>query len=239
MEQKHMMDESVLRRKILELHAHDGNTFDTESLLPTIQAIINHVRNPGVSEPINHEISDLDIQPSLLHEITCVLKCKCSGGDGHATAFEILQLLTNYSWEAKIVIILASFAVEYAQYHLIKTHSNSNSLAKIVATLTQIPDSCDDDIKSKLETIIRLLEFSMDMTRLIAKFGCLPPKHISIAVRHMSLAIDQLPTAVYWITRLLVACASDFTRIIYAYRQTQTSYTEQWNITSLEEKVTN
>lgn len=41
-------DESVLRKKILELHAHDGNTFDTESLLPTIQAIINHVRNPGV-----------------------------------------------------------------------------------------------------------------------------------------------------------------------------------------------
>lgn len=151
------------------------------------------------------------------------MKCKCSGGDGHATALEILQLLTNYSWEAKIVIILASFAVEYAQYHLIKT--NSNSLAKIVATLKQIPD-CDDigddgdDIKSKLETIIRLLEFSMDMTRLIAKFGCLPPKHISLDVHHMSLAINHLPTAVYWITRLLVACASDFTRIIYGYRQT-------------------
>ncbi|XP_057812419.1 protein SIEVE ELEMENT OCCLUSION B-like [Salvia miltiorrhiza] len=250
-------DETALRKKVLELHANDVIEFDDESLLASIEGILNHVM-PGDDAPRDDQgLTDeagklrriiappgpdglLDTLPYLLHQITCVLNCKCSGGDGHASALEILQLLEHYKWEAKIVIILASFVVEYGQYNLVARLYKSDPLAKLVAMLKQIPDESDEifaSMKSKFETIINLVKVSIEVTRFIAKFGCFPSKYISNDAEPMVMASNQIPIAVYWMTRVVVACASEYAEIV-GKSEVTSSYTETWSVTTLHQKIT-
>lgn len=145
------------------------------------------------------------------------LTCKCSGGDSHTSAIEILKLVSSYTWEAKIVIVLASYVVDYAQFSLVIKLYKTNSLAKLIAILKQIPENIDDIsdvIKSKFETIISLVKLSIEVTKFIAKFSNLPSKYISNDAEPMAVALNQIPIAVYWITRVIVACASQITEIL-------------------------
>ncbi|KAH6828494.1 hypothetical protein C2S53_013742 [Perilla frutescens var. hirtella] len=247
-------DESALRKKILETHAYDGSSFDTESVLATVEGILNLV-TPGVDATHNGLTSEVeklngtiaptglvnvpDTLPFLLHKISCVLTCNCSGRDSHASAIEILKLLANYTWEAKIVIVLASYVVDYAQFSLVAKLYTSNPLAKLIAILKQIPENIDDIsdvIKSKFETIISLVKLSIEVTKFIARFSSLPSKYISSDAEPMVVALTQIPIAVYWITRVVVACASQVTEIL-GLSEVISSYTETWDLPSLEQKI--
>lgn len=124
---------------------------------------------------------------------------------------EILELLANYSWEAKIVIIIASYVVEYG--HCYSLVADSNPLAKLVASL-KLQRVDDTAIKSKFETIISLVRVSIEVTRFITKFSCFPSKYISSDAEPMVFASNQIPIAVYWMTRVVVACASQHSEIL-------------------------
>ncbi|KAL1563080.1 hypothetical protein AAHA92_05584 [Salvia divinorum] len=52
----------------------------------------------------------------------------------------------------------------------------------------------------------------------------------------MAVALAQIPIAVYWITRVIVACASQITEIL-GITQVISSYTETWDLSSLEQKI--
>ncbi|XP_057787942.1 protein SIEVE ELEMENT OCCLUSION B-like [Salvia miltiorrhiza] len=248
-------DESALRKKILETHAYDGGAFDTKSVLATLEGILNLV-TPGVDSNVNGPTDHVekldngimvpsgletlpDTLPFLLHKISCVLTCKCSGSDSHSSAMEILKLLSSYTWEAKIVIVLASYVVDYAQFSLLTKLYTTHPLAQLIATLKQIPQNIDhlsDLIKSKLHTIVSLINLSIEVTKFITKFNTLPSKYISNDAQPMVVALAQIPIAVYWITRVVVACASQITEIL-GITQVISSYTETWDLSSLEQKI--
>ncbi|KAL1563079.1 hypothetical protein AAHA92_05583 [Salvia divinorum] len=182
-------DESALRKKILETHAYDGGAFDSNSILATVEGILNLV-TPGADATFNDPTNDIgmldgttlpaglpETLPFMLHKISCVLTCKCSGGDSHTSAMEILKLLSSYTWEAKIVIVLASYVVDYAQFSLLTKLYTTHPLAKLIAILKQIPQNLDDIsdlIRSKLDTIISLVKLSIEVTKFITKFNTLP-----------------------------------------------------------------
>ncbi|KAI8012742.1 Protein SIEVE ELEMENT OCCLUSION B [Camellia lanceoleosa] len=45
----------------------------------------------------------LDELAYIMHKVSCELSCKCSSGaDAHATTMAILNMLSNYSWDAKV-----------------------------------------------------------------------------------------------------------------------------------------
>ena len=46
------------------------------------------------------------------HCIQITYKCS-GGGDAHATTMAILNMLSSYTWDAKLVIALAAFAMDY------------------------------------------------------------------------------------------------------------------------------
>ncbi|KAH6819507.1 hypothetical protein C2S51_003110 [Perilla frutescens var. frutescens] len=248
-------DESALRKKILETHAYDGRSFDTESVLAAVEGILDLVTHDGADPTLNGPTGHVkksngtiaptrlvnvpDTLPFLLHKISCVLMCKCSGGDSHKSAMEILKLLGSYTWEAKIVIVLASYAVDYAQFVLVTKLYTTNPLAKFIAILKQMPENIDDisDVtKHKFETIISLVKLSIEVTKFIAKFSILPSKYISNDAEPMVVALNQIPIAVYWITRVIVACASQVAEIL-GLSEVISSYTETWDLPSLEQKI--
>ncbi|KAH6801685.1 hypothetical protein C2S51_033131, partial [Perilla frutescens var. frutescens] len=225
-----MADECALRSKVLETHGYDCVTFDTESLLVLIESNLNLVKPEIDGTLINGQTNQLgkhsipDKLSFMLRKISCELNCKCLGGDSSLRAMEILKLLANYTWEAKIVIVLASFVVKNDQFSLVVTKSDkSNPL--------------DSDVKkSKLEAIISLMKASVEVTRFIAKFSNLPSNYISNDAEPVVTSFHQIPLAVYWITRVVVVCASHVAEIL-GQSEITNSYTETWDLHSFETKI--
>lgn len=139
------------------------------------------------------------------------LSCKCSGGgDNHSSAVEILNVLSSYSWDAKAVVALASFSVNYGQFWLVANHFTSEPLAKSLAMLKLLPEIIDhsNTMKTRFETMNSLVKVLLELTRCIGEFRWLPSKYISDEAEPMVVVASHVPIAVYWILRSLIACAS-------------------------------
>lgn len=128
----------------------------------------------------------------------------------------ILGMLSSYTWEAKIVIALAAFSVNYGNFWLVAQLHTTNPLAKSVALLKQLPNIIEhsNSLKSQFDAANILIKAVMDVTKCIVEFMELPNQYISVETPPMSVALALVPTAAYWTIRSMVACASQLTSLL-------------------------
>ncbi|KAI3464169.1 hypothetical protein Pfo_020896 [Paulownia fortunei] len=251
-----LSNDNALRKQVQATHAHDDRLVDVESILVIIKDILNLV-SPGIDGILNgsekhtdtlEETAALtgfdgieDTLALLINKISCELSCNCSGGDGHASAMEILNILSSYTWDAKAVIALASFSANYGQFWLVATLFTTDELAKSVGLLKQLPDIIElsDVMKARFDTINNLVKVSLELTRCIAEFRRLPSKYISDDAEPMTIAMTHIPIAVYWIIRSLVSCASQVTEILGLSNKVISLTAETWELSSLGNKLSN
>ena len=114
------------------------------------------------------------------------------------------------------MLALAAFATTYGEFWLVAHLYPTNSLAKSVAILKQLPDMLErsDFLKPKFEALINLIRVMVDVAKCIVQFKDLPPHYITPEIPPMAEAIAHIPTAVYWTFRGIVACASQITSLI-------------------------
>ena len=136
------------------------------------------------------------------------------GTDAHATTISLLNMLTSYSWDAKLLLTLSAFALHYGEFWLFAQISSSNQLAKSMATLRQLPSIKEHSwpLNPYLDAINNRIEVMMDVARCVVEFKDLPPAYISNEVLALSTAMAHIPTAVYWTMRSVLACAAQITR---------------------------
>lgn len=249
-----LSDDTALRKQIQATHAYDDHSIDIESIIVIVNDIFNLV-SPGIDGIINGSAIHAEIRDEtaaltsfegiqdslafLLNKISCELSCKCvGGGDNHASAIEILTTLSSYAWDAKAVIALAAFSVNYGQFWLVGNLYTTDPLARSVAVLKQLPEIIDhsDVMRSRFETINNLVKVSLELTRCIAEFRRLPSKYISNDAEAMVVAASHVPFAVYWIVRSLIACSSQVTEIL-GLSHMGSSHAETWELSSLAHKV--
>ncbi|KAF7144107.1 hypothetical protein RHSIM_Rhsim05G0212000 [Rhododendron simsii] len=190
------------------------------------------------------------------------ISCKCLGGsDAHATTIGLFNTLSSYTWDAKVVIALAAFAVNYGKFWLVVQLSPTNLLADSVALLKQLPvileqadpleppvilEQADPleppDILEQadpLEALTNLIKAMLDMTKCIVKFKELPSLYITPETPALATATAHIPTAVYWTIRSIVACASQIMSLIDMGHESIESTTEAWELSSLADTVSN
>jgi len=138
-----------------------------------------------------------------------------SGTDAHATTVSLFNMLTSYSWDAKLVLTLAAFALNYGEFWLLAQIYSSNDLAKSMAILRQLPSIMEHSgpLKPRFDAINNLIKVMMDVARCVVEFKDLPPAYISNEVPALSTAMAHIPTAVYWTMRSVVACAAQITSL--------------------------
>lgn len=250
-------DDSAMMKQIQSTHAPDGRVVDVKPIMLVIEEILRRA-SPGIDAVINgtHAQVDtlddkaallgfdgmLELQALTIHKVSCELECKCSGGaDAHGSTMAILSMLSSYTWDAKIVLSLAAFSVNYGQFWLVAQLYNTNPLAKSVAILKQLPDILEHShtLKSQFDAASNLIKAVMDVTKCIIKFQELPSNYISPETPPMSVAMALVPTAAYWLIRSLVTCASQLTSLLGMSYQHITATTEAWEISSLAHKVQN
>ncbi|KAJ6911467.1 protein SIEVE ELEMENT OCCLUSION B-like [Populus alba x Populus x berolinensis] len=170
------------------------------------------------------------------------MSCKCSGGgDAHATTSAIFNLVSNYSWDAKVVLALAAFALNYGEFWLVSQLFLTNPLAKAVALLKQLPEIIEqaEALKPKFEAITNLIRAMTDVAKCIVEFKELPSQYITPDTPEMLTATAHIPTAVYWTIRSIVACTSQIVGLTSMGHEYIASTTEAWELSGLAYKVSN
>lgn len=143
------------------------------------------------------------------------MTCKCtSGGDAGATTLALFRILSSYSWEAKVVLALAAFAMNYGEFCLIAQLHTVNPLAKSLSLLMQLQHIIDqhtDIRKPRFDAITNLIEAMLDVTYRIVEFKKISSEYISDSPHILVARMEMIPTSAYWTIRSAVACATQIT----------------------------
>lgn len=255
-------DDTAMMKQIQATHAPDGREFSVKPLLHIVEDIFlratpalgmtSIVQQQGAHQAQLDELEEKALQNGFhetiemlsynINKISCEMSCKCSGGgDAHSTTLAIFNLVSNYSWDEKVVLALAGFAVNYGEFWLVAQLYLTNPLAKAVALLKQLPDIIEraDNLKPKFEALTGLIKAMMDVAKCIVEFKELPSQYITPDTPEMLTATAHIPTAVYWTIRSIVACASQIMGLIGMGHEYIASTTEAWELSSLAHKVNN
>lgn len=146
--------------------------------------------------------------------LTLQIARKCpETGEVHSTTMSILNMVSYYPWDAKLVIALSAFAVKYGGFWLLSQSHTSNQLAKNLSILKQVPQNLQQSnmMESRFDTIKNLIRAMLDIAKCIVEFKELPPKYITEDVTAMSKAMDHIPIAIYWTIRSMLVSASQIT----------------------------
>ncbi|KAF3456890.1 hypothetical protein FNV43_RR01544 [Rhamnella rubrinervis] len=220
------MSDHKIMENIYATHVHADENFDDDSLFIIVENILKratqivdkvvqgsqvHVENidektprPGFSVPL-----------CTLKKIGCELSCKPPGEEvAHKTTLSILDKLSTYSWEAKAVLALAAFAMEYGDFWLLAQHQHSDCLAKSVGILKRVPILTKPGELQKrrqaileLNSLIKAILQVMDIIDQFDKLSAYDPRDIP----GLTIAMDHIPVDAYWSILAIVACSTKLT----------------------------
>ncbi|EEF35451.1 protein SIEVE ELEMENT OCCLUSION B [Ricinus communis] len=253
-------DDNAMTKQIQATHSPDGREFDVKPLLNIVEDIFDraapaieslalpaaahHARNEALDDNTYHSsvMAMLESLSFVIDRVASEITYKCSsGGEAHAITMSILNTLSSYTWDAKLVIALAAFAMTYGEFWLVAQNYTSNQLAKSMAILKHMPDILEHSsmLKPRFDSVKNLITVMLAIAKCIVEFQELPPQYITMDVPALSAAMAHLPISVYWTIRSIVACASQVIGLIGLGHEHVASTTEAWELSSLAHKLSN
>ncbi|CAL5349784.1 unnamed protein product [Camellia sinensis] len=213
----------------------DSDNLIAIATLPQVDVLNDSTVLSGISDMV--ELLAQPINVTLIE-----ISYKCSWGlDSHTLTLALFNILSSFSWDAKVVIALAAFSIYYGRFWLVL---GSNALASsmvLLTQLTQLPDMIKrtDSLKPKFEAITNLIKVMLDVTKCIVDFKELPSQYVVLNPPEMVAATASISIAVYWTLRSIVACALQL-KYFNGMRLEHMAKTEQnWDLSSLAQKLTN
>ncbi|TKY47700.1 SIEVE ELEMENT OCCLUSION C protein [Spatholobus suberectus] len=219
------MQHDILIKKLLLTHDPDGRRLDSETMLLAVGNIMFHASTIIVASNLYSasfqknditEIETLGCSEPVGFIITKICKklCKCSGeGDINSRIMSLFDLIGKYSWDAKVVLVLAAFAVRYGEFWQLRQLHRGNTLAGLISSIRQLPYNLKP-LKLQIKALSLLVKTMMDVAMCIIKFEYLPLQHVEPGNNIFIVTKSQIYEAAYWITRSSLACFSqvmDFT----------------------------
>ena len=137
------------------------------------------------------------------------MSCKPPGEEiAHKTTLAILNKLSNFEWDAKAILTLAAFALEYGEFWLLAQHQPTDLLAKSVAVLKRVPQLTRPaavqkhrqaiiELNNLVKTTLQVIELIFELEKLTT--------YDTKEVPALLPAIEQIPVDVYWAIITIVA----------------------------------
>ncbi|THF97047.1 protein SIEVE ELEMENT OCCLUSION B-like [Camellia sinensis] len=251
-------DDTVMLKQIQTTHNPDGREIDIKSILLIVEDILSRATMtvetsivPGVHAQIEnmenkaHQASVtlmLEALSYIIDRIACEMTYKSLAGvDGHQITVSLFTMLSSYSWDAKLVLALAAFALNYGEFWLLAQIYTSNQLAKSMAILKQLPFIMEHSgpLKPRFDSLNSLIKAVLDLTRCIVSFRELPSTYITQDMPALSTAMATVPTAVYWAIRGIIACATQITSLTTMGHEYVAATMEAWELSTLAHKINN
>nr|XP_011469445.1 PREDICTED: uncharacterized protein LOC101294898 isoform X1 [Fragaria vesca subsp. vesca] len=208
--------EEVLIKKLLLSHDPDGRHFDSELFLCAVENIMLCTTAEEVSDDVylvnNMEVVELD-EPlgKTFGKISHEILCKWPDEEAlHTRTMLLFDLLGSYNWDAKVVLVLASFVASYGEFRLLMQLCSNNSLALSVTMLKQLPADLSP-LKPRFKALSLLVNTMVDVTKYIIKFEKLPLSHVELDHEAKNATKSIIYIAAYWIVRGILRCSSQIT----------------------------
>ncbi|KAM5553761.1 hypothetical protein ABKV19_025811 [Rosa sericea] len=212
-------------------HSPEDNTdFAVDELLTITETIIDHATHDSIVNDIlkeanapyekvdpsikNNFISPLCILKSICCEISSCKDKACSGEEiSIQTRTEVMfDKLKPYPWEAKAVLALAAFALEYGDFwHLAQLYGQCNQLTNSVPVL--IKQATLKKREGEVLELNRLIKDTLEVSRLICKVEGLYIHNRTEDAPTLYTAVDSIPIYVFWTITAIVACAAKVTHL--------------------------
>ncbi|KAK9734029.1 hypothetical protein RND81_04G109900 [Saponaria officinalis] len=255
-------DEARILKQIQATHAPNARAVDTAPIVTVVDDILQRASlssnaptaaDQGAKELVANALAEklgavsagatgtmLEALAIDIQKVGCEFSCKCSGRDVHASTIEVMNMLGNYTWDAKVVITLASFAVTYGELWLVILLGQANHpLAKSIAVLRQTPELSEINgvLKPEFATLNELLKIVLRVAKTLAEFSSLPTKYITPEDAPLATSMNHIAVSTYWSIRSIVACGARITSNIGITSDLGNSATEAWDLSSLTHKM--
>ncbi|KAF2284631.1 hypothetical protein GH714_028631 [Hevea brasiliensis] len=208
-------DDSATIKKVEQTHKPDGSKVD-----------FNYV----------FSISRKILLPEKSNDAPSIA-CNCSSRGGHETTIMLLEsLLPNYSWDAKLAIAVAAFAMNYGELYLLVQLYTSNPVAKNIALMKQL-QCITENMRFKKHLfgkITELIEGIMDVMKCVVQFNELSLD--IFAKPSVSTAKIDIARAVYWTIYGVVTCGSHIAALV-GLTPEMTIPTMGWELSELAGKI--
>ncbi|KAG2406829.1 Protein SIEVE ELEMENT OCCLUSION [Vigna angularis] len=164
------MQRDNLIKKLLLTHDPDGRRLDSEAIL---LAVTCNLYSASFHKTDITEIETIGCSESVGFIITkiCKMLCRCSGeGDINSRVINLFDLIGKYSWDAKVVLVLAAFAVRYGEFWQLMQLHYDNSLAALISSIKKLPCNLKP-LKLQIKALSLLVETMMDVAMCIIKYS--------------------------------------------------------------------
>ncbi|KAG6732719.1 protein SIEVE ELEMENT OCCLUSION B-like [Carya illinoinensis] len=217
------MSDDQIMNTIYATHVHGDEKFDVDSLFVVTENIIqrathlveNFVRGTKEhQENLEEKAPKASFSPPscTLKALSCEMACKAPGEEiAHKTTMSILNKLAHYSWDAKAVLTLAAFALDYGDFWLLAELYSSDQLAKSVGILKRVPVVVKRPGLQKYgKAIIELNNLITATLEVIESIFELEKLSIydTKDVPALSGALDRIPVDVYWAIITIATCTT-------------------------------
>ncbi|KAL2325100.1 hypothetical protein Fmac_024158 [Flemingia macrophylla] len=241
-----MSDEQILEQ-IYTTHVHSHTKFDVDSLFILVEntlrrstLIVDSVvqGSKATLEQVEDKIPQANFNSPLctLRQISSEMSCKPAGEEiAHKTTMTILVKLSNYEWDAKAVLTLAAFAMEYGEFWLLAQHQPTDPIAKSVAFLKRVPvltrpaavqkhRQAITELNNLVKTTLQVIELIFELEKLTS----FDTKDVPALLP----AIEQIPVDVYWaiITIVAIVTQIDYLTTETGNKQDLSHYGQKINI---------
>ncbi|KAI9119528.1 hypothetical protein K1719_009404 [Acacia pycnantha] len=217
--------DEVISNHVIGIHDSQAPKYDVDSLYNVVSNVVKsstHIGNslnlkrPKAVELVEDKVPPSSFMPSFstLKEIACQMTCKpFNKSMAHETVVGILEKLRSYTWDAKAVIALSAFALDFGEtwrLSLITEPTKDNALELHIFRL-----GCEEakPTKSNLDLITTLVDSTF---KLIEGVSTLEKK-----ISDKTLSPKDVPTLyaaprefyTYWAILALLTCSNRMTEL--------------------------
>lgn len=128
----------------------------------------------------------------------------------HANTMFLFEMLGNFRWNEKVVLVLAAFIMNFGEFQLTVQLQSRNPLAALVAVLRKVPRNLTL-FRKQFKALMMLVKTMLELTKAITEFENLPFQQELLEFKTISVAKSKIYMASYWILRSSYACFSVIT----------------------------
>ncbi|KAK9052712.1 hypothetical protein SSX86_029342 [Deinandra increscens subsp. villosa] len=220
---KQTVEQEFIMTKTLLTHESDEHRVDCKILFQAMENIMLYASNSNNAVDVHtlDSIENFAMEETLEHAIYKLSRAILWGchntTDIHTRTLVLLEILRNYRWDAKVVLILTAFAISYGEFRLILKVYPNNALAASVAVLKNLCWRNFEALRPQFKAMEMLIKEMVELAKCVLRFECLPLQFVLNDDHDCTLMADaksNIYLATYWIFRSTLTSASQITDLI-------------------------
>ncbi|AES61031.1 putative thioredoxin-like, sieve element occlusion [Medicago truncatula] len=203
------LEDIEILNKVYLTHVNDNMKYDRDTLFNLVSNIISaSTQTSGTNSGLNTQIS---FKPdfSVLKRISCqMITTRGTAECAHQTTMWVLHHLRGFSWEAKALITLAAFSLEYGAIMHLHRIQSSDTLGNSLKQLSQV------QFRKVPADITELVTFLLQVLQDIKTWAAWSAFGYDLDdVNSLPDAMQWIPLVVYWTVATIVACTGNLVGI--------------------------